>query len=316
MYFEISGIETNPLIPIVVGYLCALFLSWVGLTGAFLTLPFMISYYNYTSPSVSATNLAVNLIAPIGGIYAYLKEKRMAWALGFITGAGAVLGSLIGAYVRIYYFYKPEPFKALVGFIMIFLGLRLFYETTEKALAKKRKQKEIMKKFLERVKKLKEGGKKIAAGLDREAYYKTIKFGIREVRFMFWGEEFRYNPLVLLIVGTAIGALGALIGVGGAFLLAPYLTSVVGLPIYVVAGATLLFTYMTSVSGVVFYSLIKNTQPDWLLGILFGIGAMLGGYTSARLQKFMPEKHLKYILGSVLIIWGLKYILSTFIMLT
>lgn len=77
-----------------------------------------------------------------------------------------------------------------------------------------------------------------------------------------------------------------------------------------VAGATLLFTYITSISGVIFYSLIKNTQPDWLLGMLFGIGAMLGGYTSARLQKFMPEKNLKYILGSVLIIWGLRYVFS------
>ncbi len=310
MYFETAGIETNPIVPILVGYLCALFLSWVGLTGAFLTLPFMISYYGYTSPSVSATNLTVNLIAPIGGIYAYLKEKRMAWDLGLVAGLGAILGSLIGAYLRIYYVYEPELFKAIVGSVMIFLGLRLFYETTEKALIKKRKQKEIMRKFSERVKKMKKKGGVFVSGLDREAYYKTIKIGFKEIKFVFWGEEFKYNPITLLIVGTMIGILGAMIGVGGAFLLAPYLTSIVGLPIYVVAGATLLYTYITSVSGVIFYSVIKNTHPDWLLGLLFGIGAMLGGYTSARLQKFMPEKILKYILGSILIIWGIRYVFS------
>lgn len=307
MYFGIAGIETNPLIPLLVGYFCALFLSWIGLTGAFLTLPFMISFYNYVSPSVSATNLVVNLIAPLGGIYAYLKEKRMAWTIGILAGLGAVVGSYAGAYIRINYFYSPEPFKALVGAVMLLLAIRLFYELTSRGKSKKEEQRKLMERFSCRTKEKEE---LFSSRLGKEAVYKTTRLSLREFKFNFWGEEFKANPIIIFLAGALIGIIGALIGVGGAFILVPFLTSIVGLPIYVVAGSTLLFTYMTSISGVAFYSLIKNTQPDWLLGLLFGVGAAFGGYTSAKLQKYVTEKALKIILGAILALWGISYIIK------
>jgi uncharacterized membrane protein YfcA len=53
-------------------------------------------------------------------------------------------------------------------------------------------------------------------------------------------------------------------------------------------------TFLTSVAGVVFYMAIapffpgQSVSPDWMLGMLFGLGGIVGMYCGARCQKFVP----------------------------
>ena len=84
---------------------------------------------------------------------------------------------------------------------------------------------------------------------------------------------------------------------------------------YTVAGAALLGTFMTSIAGVIFYSLIPvqsgiSTSPDWLLGILFGIGGMLGMYCGARFQKYVPKAYIKGMLALIMLFVSCRYILT------
>ena len=66
-------------------------------------------------------------------------------------------------------------------------------------------------------------------------------------------------------------------------------------------------------AGAAFYSLIPINgavaAPDWLLGILFGAGGLLGMYLGARVQKYVPGRWIKLMLGVAIIIVALKYIL-------
>jgi uncharacterized membrane protein YfcA len=50
--------------------------------------------------------------------------------------------------------------------------------------------------------------------------------------------------------------------------------------------------------------------PDWLLGILFGAGGLIGMYLGARVQKYVPERWIKLMLGTVIIAVASQYILS------
>ena len=76
--------------------------------------------------------------------------------------------------------------------------------------------------------------------------------------------------------------------------------------------------FVTSVAGVAFYQAIApfyphlSVVPDWLLGILFGIGGMAGMYLGARCQKFVPAKAIKWMLASVMVFTAAKYILDFF----
>jgi uncharacterized membrane protein YfcA len=97
---------------------------------------------------------------------------------------------------------------------------------------------------------------------------------------------------------------------------APILVTFFGLPIHAVAGATLMGTFTTSIIGVLAYQAAAflpgtaNTAvgPDWLLGVLFGIGGLAGMYLGARCQRFFPPAWLKLMLGLIVMIVAARYV--------
>jgi uncharacterized membrane protein YfcA len=91
-----------------------------------------------------------------------------------------------------------------------------------------------------------------------------------------------------------------------------------GLPVYTIAGAALMGTFITSVAGVAFYMAIApfypgmSVAPDWLLGILFGLGGMGGMYLGARCQKYVPAAVIKWMLAGIITFTAIKYAAAFF----
>ena len=53
--------------------------------------------------------------------------------------------------------------------------------------------------------------------------------------------------------------------------------------------------------------------PDWRLGALFGVGGFPGMYCGARVQKLVPAKAIKLILGLIILFLPINYIVNVFI---
>jgi uncharacterized protein len=53
--------------------------------------------------------------------------------------------------------------------------------------------------------------------------------------------------------------------------------------------------------------------PDWLLGVMFGLGGMGGMYLGARCQKFVPAGVIKWMLAGIIVLTALKYVLGFFL---
>lgn len=62
IHFTTSGIDTFLWLPPLAGFMLAFFCSMVGISGAFLLMPFQLSVLGFSGPSASATNLIYNLI--------------------------------------------------------------------------------------------------------------------------------------------------------------------------------------------------------------------------------------------------------------
>ena len=92
MLFPVSGIEVHPLIPFAVAFFVSFFTSMGGVSGAFLLLPFQVSFLGYTAPSVSATNQVFNIVAIPSGVYRYIREGRMMWPLTWAVIIGTLPG--------------------------------------------------------------------------------------------------------------------------------------------------------------------------------------------------------------------------------
>jgi uncharacterized membrane protein YfcA len=317
--FPISGVKTWVFLPPVVALVVSTFTSMAGVSGAFILLPFQMSVLGFTSPAVSSTNFVYNIVATPSGVYRYFKEGRMAWPLTWVVIVGTLPGVFIGYYLRIFFLPDPRTFKLFVGLVLLYIGSRLLYEITGKAQESKAKMNELDKKFSERAALMKEQRKsRTAAGLPPEAVVKTITFNLKIIEYEFWGENFRFSVPAMFLLAFAVGIVGGTYGIGGGAVIAPFCVAVFNLPVYTVAGAALLGTFLTSIVGVFFYSILPaagviSPSPDWALGILFGIGGFAGMYIGARLQKYMPQKFIKLMLGIMITSLALKYIIQYFV---
>ena len=316
MVFPVSGVEVSPLIPPLVAFIVSFFTSMGGVSGAFLLLPFQVSFLGFTSPAVSPTNLVFNIVAIPSGIYRYLKEGRMAWPLTWVVIVGTLPGVAIGGVIRVLYLPDPRAFKMFVGLVLLYIGSRLVYDIL---LGGKGKAgtKEAEKKFNERLKELRRNGAASDSHI-LESRVKTLEFSIRRISYSFYGETFTFSTWGVSALAFAVGIVGGTYGIGGGAIVAPFFIAVFKLPVYTVAGAALAGTFITSIFGVAFYQFVVPlfapeamiVKPDWALGFLFGIGGLAGMYCGARLQKFMPAAFIKIMLALIIVSLALKYIIQ------
>jgi uncharacterized membrane protein YfcA len=298
LYFPVAEIHANPLVIFCTAFIVSFFTSMGGVSGAFLLLPFQMSFLGYTSPSVSATNHVFNIIAIPSGVYRYIKEKRMLWPLAKAIIIGTLPGVFIGAWVRIEFLPDPKNFKVFAGLVLLYIGWKLFKDIFSKN-------------------KTKENSRPIK-GIEFDSL-SVLEVSMKNVSFTFREELYTYAPVTIYIICFFVGIIGGIYGIGGGSIIAPILVTMIGLPVHVIAGAALLGTFVTSVSGVIFYQLLAYAYPhliiapDWMLGALFGSGGFLGMYLGARSQKYVKEAYIKGILACCILFIAIKYIFEFFI---
>lgn len=316
MVFPVSGVAISPLVPLLVAFVVSFFTSMGGVSGAFLLLPFQVSVLGFTSPAVSPTNLVFNIVAIPSGVYRYLREGRMAWPLTWVVIIGTLPGVFLGAILRIQYLPDPRAFKFFAGWVLLYIGGRLVSDI----LFPRAGTGTLDAKFQTRVAAQRQARQaRLAAGLPPEAVVKTKKFSLTRIAYEFYGESFEFSTGGILALSFIVGIVGGTYGIGGGAIIAPFLVAVFGLPIYTVAGAALMGTFITSVAGVAFYMLIapwypeQAVAPDWLLGLLFGLGGAVGMYCGARAQKYIPARLIKGLLAVLIIFLALRYIIGYFL---
>ena len=316
MLFPISGVTVDPWIPPLVAFAISFITSMGGISGAFLLLPFQMSVLGYTNPSVSATNQLYNIVAIPSGVYRYWKEGRMVWPLTWTVIAGTLPGVFIGAFVRVNGLRDPRNFKLFAATVLLYIGIKMVRDlrTRNSGSANKSEQ-----RFHAAARAGSKTAGPIAATFANPAASVSItQCSLRRIGYTFQGETFEVSTTGIFILCFIVGIVGGIYGIGGGAIVAPFLVTFFGLPVYTVAGAALMGTFVTSVAGVAFYSMLApfypqvSVAPDWMLGVLFGLGGMAGMYLGARCQKFLPAKLIKWILVVIITGTALKYVTEFF----
>ena len=293
VHFPISGVEVNPLVPLLVAFAVSALTAPAGVSGAFLLLPFQVSVLGFTSPAVSPTNLVYNIFATPGGVYRYVREGRVVWPLAWTVILGTLPGAFVGALLRVTVLSDPRSFEVFVGLVLLYFGVRLLYELTahRRSLARGRSA---------------SGGGSV----------RIVGASPLRVEYEYGGKSYAFGTPAVFALSLGVGVIGGIYSIGGGSIIAPFLVTVFGLPVYTIAGATLIGTFVTSVAGVAFYELLAATgfgggapiAPDWLLGLTLGIGGLAGTYVGARLQRYVPERLIRAVLGTLVTLLALRYI--------
>jgi len=238
----------------------------------------------------------------------YWKAGRLVLPLGIALAIGSVAGSWLVPWLTA----GKISLKAYLGYFgifVLFLGCYLFYETTPKGQASKKAAKQAADAFQKSVKEQQSGGTVDMA----EMGVKVQKFTPTACEFTFFGVEFKFNPLIPVVGGFFIAALASFLGVGGGFLLVPFLTSVAGLPMYLVAGTSALAVFVGMINSIASYMFLGNITIEWsLIGVEL-VGIVIGSIIGPKTSKYIPDVWLKRIFIVLAFYVGIRYATKGFL---
>lgn len=232
----------------------------------------------------------------------YLKAKRLAWPLGVALGLGSIAGAifipiLTGGKISF------RQYQGWFGVFVFVVGAVLLYELTPKGQASKKAAKQAAQAFEKSVKEKKD---LVGQGIVLNS------FGITKSSFSFFGVDFNFNPIWAFVGGLVIAAISSFIGVGGGFLYVPYLTSLVGAPMYVVAGTSAMAVFVSMLTSITGYITVAKAGMDWALIGIELVGIFVGSMIGPRTQKYIPDKWLKVIFIILSFYVGLRYFSAGF----
>ncbi len=247
--------------------------------------------------SIRTSNQFLVGLSSILSVINYLKAKRMSWPLGLALGVGSIAGaylaaSLTGGKVSF------SQYQGWFGVFVLVVGFVLIYELTPKGQASKKAAKAAAQAFEKAVKEKQDAA---SAGI-------TLKsFGITKSVMSFFGTDFSFNPIAAFLGGVVIAAISAFIGVGGGFLYVPYLTSIVGLPMFVVAGTSALAVLISMITSIATYINVAGAGMDWAMVGTQLVGVFVGSMIGPRTAKYIPEKWLKLLFIVLALYVGIGY---------
>lgn len=312
----VFGIPGAPKINYILAIVWAMWVGWIFSTvGAFggimagvghMTVHALGPYaktFAQTSPGLNKTltdsirtsnQFLVGLSALVSSIN-YLKSKQLAWPVGIALALGSIAGALFIPWLtggKISF----KQYQGWFGLFVFVVGAFLFYETTPKGQEKKKAAKQAAQAF---AKARKEGT--AGEGINFKS------FSLTKATFSFFGIEFKFNPIVVFIGGLVIAAISSFLGVGGGFLYVPFLTTVVGAPMYVVAGTSAMAVLLSMITSIAGYITVAKAGMDWTLIGIELVGIFIGSMIGPRTQKYIPDIWLKRLFVLLALYVGLRY---------
>jgi len=266
------------MILLVCGALAGALGSLVGLGGGFLIVPVLL-YLNKVFPDVSVTaqvavgtSLAVVGVVSLSSSIAYYRQRKIDFSSALLFFAGSGPGTIVGAYLNS--LFSGGAFLIGFGIFMIFVSILLMFR-------------------------------------DKMTKRRNIRWSVvRTWRDPATGEEmsYGYTRPVALVSSFFVGILASMFGVGGGALMMPVMLMLFHFPVHLAAATSMFMIFLSSIAGSVTHQLYGNI--DWLLAAALAPGAWIGGRLGAWLSLRLPMKAIAVILRILLVLIGIRLIIS------
>lgn len=298
MPIELATLWPDALLPFAWGGLVGLVFSLVGAAGGILASFGLISVLSLSDANqVKPMAQVLTLATPLVAVPNYLRQCRVVLGLAVILATGGLLGALVGSRLSMHYLADLSDFKPVFAILVLFIAAQLTWSLRPQARV---------------------SGASVRAAAAFEGLVlqdeQPCTLGVqhrfwswRSIEFEFGGEVFRYAPPLAFAAGFMIAAIASALGVGGGFLLVPFMAMALRLPMFVVAGTAALAVFISSSASIVNY-VAMGVQLDWKLLIPMLAGSMVGAWLGPRISRYFKESWLRILLALVLLGIGVKYL--------
>ena len=295
MTFETAGIIAPPWLPFLWALLVGLVFSMIGAAGGILAAVGHLTVLGMSDANtVKAMNQLLVIVSPLVAVPAYWRQERVVPSLALLLGGGSIFGAVAGSSYSTTNLATLAQYRPLFGLLTLFIGARLSYEATARFRTRHRKIRESSTAF------------EAAAGEGGRKRLLAVTWRFSGLTILFLGQEFTCRIVSPVVTGFLVGFLSAALGVGGGFLLVPYLASWLRLPMFLVAGTSALAVLVASLTSVTNY-LYLGVRVDWPLAIVEVAGVVVGSLVGPWVSRYMREGWLRLILAAVLLSIGVSY---------
>jgi len=114
---------------------------------------------------------------------------------------------------------------------------------------------------------------------------------------------------LLVLIGLCAGLLSGFVGVGGGIIIIPLLMLLVGMGQHNAQG-TSLAVMLPPIGILAAWNYHKEGFVNWKYAVIISLAFIIGGYFSSKWAVTVDTKTLKKVFGLILLLGGLKLILS------
>jgi hypothetical protein len=274
IYLPIAEVSVNAFLLLGIGGVVGLLSGMFGVGGGFLITPLL--FFVGIPPAIAVATGANQVVASsVSGVLAQLRRKAVDLRMGTVLLAGGLAGSTVGVWVF-------ALLKA-AGQVDLFVQLSyvLFLGTIGGMM------------FVESLRAILRSGQPGRA--PRRAHVHGWVHGL-PFKMKFRASGLYISVLPPLAVGAFVGFLGAIMGVGGGFIMVPAMIYLLGMPTKVVVGTSLFQIIFVAAYTTILHAVTANTV-DMMLAVLLILGGVFGAQWGTQLGARLRAEQLRILLA-------------------
>ena len=285
IYLPIADLAINIFLLFAMGLAVGFISGMFGVGGGFLMTPFLI--FLGISPGVAVATVASHITASsFSGALSHGRRRAVDVAMSFILLSGGLVGTASGVWL----FTKLRA----IGQLDLLIGLSyLIMLTAVGGLMLAESVRAIVRARRQQFSSLRRSGAHTwVHGLPLKIRFRHSKIYVSVIPV--WG------------IGYVIGLVGAVMGIGGGFLLVPMLIYFLRMPTATVIGTAAVLTTATMAVASVMHAL-TNHLVDAVLALVLMVGGVIGAQFGARAAQRMPAERLRLLLALLILAVGIRF---------
>ncbi len=259
-----------------VGFLSGLF----GVGGGFLMTPLLIMIG--IPPTVAAASDSNQIVAASSsGMYAHARAGSVDFGMGILLLLGGIIGGSGGVVlIRWLRLMGNADFVITLTYVVMLGGIGSYM-------------------FVESLQSMRVGKRSHETEARPSLYARLVQALPWKVRFR--RSNVRLSVLMPLALGALVGALAAVMGVGGGFIMVPVMVYLLRMPMHVVVGTSLFQILFTCINVTVLQATVNRTV-DFVLALFLLLGSVVGAQLGAVVSKRLNADQLKILMAIIVLV--------------
>lgn len=282
----------------VVGAVIGVLSGLLGIGGGTMVIPVLRLGFGLSTIESAATSLFTIVLTSLSGGVGHIRNRTAHVGTGLIIGLAGACFSPLGSMASTHIGNLATLLAEAV--IFLYIAIRMFRRARRipSDAGREHDGGERIRRAADVFKPADESAARDASGTAILAKDGRMEPEAREREHL--GRMDARDAVLAAFIGATAGFAAGMLGIGGGFIIIPLSMAAFGYSMNEASGTSLIAIFPLSVAGTIAHALAG--QVHFLYGLAMALGSIPGAYLGARLSCRVPEKSLRYLFSSVLVL--------------